>query len=248
MKISFPFQLCSTCCSANANARSSTLSNPGRKIYLPPKAASCMNAPTRKRRTSAGKEKGIRRPPRDWVNALLSFINTILHNDMRSALEVCGLDPAVGFLHRDRPGRMSLALDLMEEFRPFVADRLVLSLINLKQIEGKSFDLSASGAVLMNEKTRKIVIASWQTGNHHAPLHRRGDAPWHCHAKPGTPTCAIRSWRYRWISRLFLEVTYDGIGKLLRRPERSRSTETRARSQNLSQLWCVSRPPRGGVD
>jgi len=104
-----------------------------------------------------------RRPPRDRVNALLSFIYTMLYNDARSALETCGLDPAVGFLHRDRPGRMSLALDLMEEFRPFVADRLVLSLINLKQVEGKGFDVSESGAVLMNEKTRKMVVASWQT-------------------------------------------------------------------------------------
>jgi CRISPR-associated protein Cas1 len=112
-----------------------------------------------------------RRPPRDRVNALLSFIYTLLYNDIRSALEACGLDPAVGFLHRDRPGRMSLALDIMEEFRPFVADRLVLSLINLKQIGGKGFDISESGAVLMNEKTRKIVIASWQTRKQEAITH-----------------------------------------------------------------------------
>lgn len=104
-----------------------------------------------------------RRPPRDRVNALLSFVYTMLFNDLRSALETTGLDPAVGFLHRDRPGRMSLALDLMEEFRPFVADRLVLSLINLKQIDGKGFDISESGAVLMNEKARKALVAAYQT-------------------------------------------------------------------------------------
>ena len=80
-----------------------------------------------------------RRPPLDNVNALLSFIYTLLVHDIRSALETVGLDPAVGFLHRDRPGRPSLALDLMEEFRPFLADRLALSLINRQQVQGKGF-------------------------------------------------------------------------------------------------------------
>jgi CRISPR-associated protein Cas1 len=103
-----------------------------------------------------------RRPPLDRVNCLLSFVYVMVYHDMRSALETTGLDPAVGFLHRDRPGRMSLALDLMEEFRPFVADRLVLSLINLKQVEAKCFEVSVSGAVLMNEKGRKIVVAEYQ--------------------------------------------------------------------------------------
>jgi CRISPR-associated protein Cas1 len=103
-----------------------------------------------------------RRPPLDRVNCLLSFIYVMVYHDMRSALETTGLDPAVGFLHRDRPGRMSLALDLMEEFRPFVADRLVLSLINLKQIDAKCFEVSVSGAVLLNEKGRKIVVAEYQ--------------------------------------------------------------------------------------
>lgn len=104
-----------------------------------------------------------RRPPLDRVNALLSFVYTMLYHDMRSALETTGLDPAVGFLHRDRPGRMSLALDLMEELRPFVADRLVLSLINLKQVVPKGFYLSESFAVLMNEKTTKTLVAAYQT-------------------------------------------------------------------------------------
>ena len=80
-----------------------------------------------------------RRPPLDNVNCLLSFLYTIVMHDVRSALETVGLDPAVGFLHRDRPGRYGLALDLMEEFRPFFADRLTLSLINLCQVQGKGF-------------------------------------------------------------------------------------------------------------
>lgn len=103
-----------------------------------------------------------RRPPLDRVNALASFIYTLLYHDIRSALESCGLDPAVGFLHRDRPGRMSLALDLMEEFRPFFADRLVLSLINLKQIQGKGFTIAENGAVLMVDETRKTVLTAYQ--------------------------------------------------------------------------------------
>jgi CRISPR-associated protein Cas1 len=104
-----------------------------------------------------------RRPPLDRVNALLSFIYTLLYHDMRSALESCGLDPAVGFLHRDRPGRMSLALDLMEEFRPFFADRLVLSLINLKQVQARGFSVASNGAVTMDDETRKTVLAAYQT-------------------------------------------------------------------------------------
>jgi CRISPR-associated protein Cas1 len=104
-----------------------------------------------------------RRPPMDRVNALLSFIYTMLYHDIRSSLETCGLDPAVGFLHRDRPGRMSLALDMMEEFRPFFADRLVLSLINLQKVRGKDFKISQSGAVLMNEESKKTVVTSYQS-------------------------------------------------------------------------------------
>jgi len=103
-----------------------------------------------------------RRPPLDRVNALLSFTYTMLCHDMRSALETVGLDPAVGFLHRDRPGRMSLALDLMEEMRPFFADRLVLSLVNMKQVAGKDFTVSESGAVFMSDTCRKGVVAAYQ--------------------------------------------------------------------------------------
>ncbi len=103
-----------------------------------------------------------RRPPLDNVNCLLSFLYTLVMHDVRSALESVGLDPAVGFLHRDRPGRPGLALDLMEEFRPFIADRLTLSLINLSQVQKKGFKNSESGAVLMDDETRKIVLVAYQ--------------------------------------------------------------------------------------
>lgn len=103
-----------------------------------------------------------RRPPLDNINCLLSFIYTLLMHDVRSALESVGLDPAVGFLHRDRPGRYGLALDLMEEFRPFFADRLALSLINLGQVQAKGFKQKESGAVWMDDDTRKTVLVSYQ--------------------------------------------------------------------------------------
>ena len=103
-----------------------------------------------------------RRPPEDRVNCLLSFLYTIVLHDVRSALEAVGLDPQVGFLHRDRPGRPSLALDMMEEFRPVIADRLVLSLINLGQIKPEGFEKSGSGAVYMDDATRKTVLTAYQ--------------------------------------------------------------------------------------
>lgn len=112
-----------------------------------------------------------RRPPLDNVNCLLSFLYTLLAHDVRSALETVGLDPAVGFLHRDRPGRYSLALDLMEEFRPFLADRLTLSLINLCQVQGKGFKKKESGAVWMDDDTRKTVLVTYQTRKQDEILH-----------------------------------------------------------------------------
>ncbi|MBA4418161.1 MAG: subtype I-C CRISPR-associated endonuclease Cas1 [Syntrophus sp. (in: bacteria)] len=112
-----------------------------------------------------------RRPPLDRVNCLLSFLYTLLVHDARSALESVGLDPAVGFLHRDRPGRPSLALDLMEEFRPFLADRLVLSLINLRQVQGKGFKTLESRAVLMDDDTRKTVLVAYQERKQEEILH-----------------------------------------------------------------------------
>ncbi len=103
-----------------------------------------------------------KRPPMDNVNAMLSFLYTILAHDVGSALEGVGLDPAVGFLHRDRPGRHGLALDLMEELRPYLADRLVLSLINRQQVKGNGFTKSESGGVVMDDQTRKEVLIAWQ--------------------------------------------------------------------------------------
>jgi CRISPR-associated protein Cas1 len=103
-----------------------------------------------------------RRPPRDNMNALLSFLYTLLVHDVQSALEAVGLDPQVGFLHRDRPGRPGLALDMMEELRPFLADRLALSLVNRKQVSPSGFSILESGAVVMDDKTRKTVISAWQ--------------------------------------------------------------------------------------
>lgn len=103
-----------------------------------------------------------RRPPMDAANALLSFVYTLLAHDTAAALETVGLDPYVGFLHRDRPGRLSLALDLMEELRPVMADRFVLSLINRRMVAPKGFSQEESGAVWMDENTRRIVIAAWQ--------------------------------------------------------------------------------------
>lgn len=103
-----------------------------------------------------------RRPPLDNMNALLSFLYTLLTNEVASALEVVGLDPYVGFLHRDRPGRPSLALDLMEELRPVFADRLALSLVNRKQIYAKGFTQKESGGIFMDDETRKAVLVAWQ--------------------------------------------------------------------------------------
>ena len=98
----------------------------------------------------------------DNMNALLSFLYVLVMHDVVSALEGVGLDPAVGFLHRDRPGRSSLALDIMEELRPMLADRLALSLINRRQIKGKGFRTSETGAVEMNDETRKSLLVAYQ--------------------------------------------------------------------------------------
>lgn len=104
----------------------------------------------------------FKRPPSDSVNALLSFVYTLLSRDCSSALEAVGLDPQVGFMHTERPGRDSLALDLMEELRAYMADRIVLSLINRKQVTREGFVKRENGSVMMNDETRKNVILAWQ--------------------------------------------------------------------------------------
>ncbi|WP_419805091.1 type I-C CRISPR-associated endonuclease Cas1c [Terriglobus sp.] len=103
-----------------------------------------------------------RRPPLDRTNALLSFVYALLRHDIESALETVGLDPAVGFLHTDRPGRPSLALDMMEELRAPLADRLVLTLINRRQVQPSGFAVQDGNATLLEESTRKQVITAWQ--------------------------------------------------------------------------------------
>ena len=103
-----------------------------------------------------------RRPPMDPVNALLSFAYSLLSHDCASALESAGLDSYVGFLHRDRPGRSSLALDLMEELRPCIADRFVLSCINNRIFQKSDFDYRENGAVFLNEKGRRTFLQRWQ--------------------------------------------------------------------------------------
>lgn len=104
----------------------------------------------------------VRRPPTDAINALLSFVYVLLTHDARGALEAVGLDPAVGFLHTERPGRPSLALDLMEEFRAWFADRLVLSLVNRGQVAARDFDTGPAGAVTLTDDGRRAVMVAYQ--------------------------------------------------------------------------------------
>lgn len=103
-----------------------------------------------------------KRPPLDRVNAMLSFFYTLLTNMTSSALESVGLDPYVGFMHTDRPGRASLALDMIEELRPILVDRFVLTMINKKMVSGKDFSIKEDGAVLINDKARKVLLTEWQ--------------------------------------------------------------------------------------
>lgn len=103
-----------------------------------------------------------KRPPLDNVNAMLSFVYTLLAHDVSSALEAVGLDSYVGFFHRDRPGRSSLALDMMEELRSVYADRFVLSLINKQQVRADGFTTRENGAVVMESDTRKKILMQWQ--------------------------------------------------------------------------------------
>lgn len=112
-----------------------------------------------------------RRPPMDPMNALLSYLYTLLAHDCRGALEGVGLDPQIGFLHEIRHGRPSLALDLMEEFRSVIADRVALSLVNLRQLDAKDFKTTESGAVEMKEDARKTVLQAWQKKKQEMVVH-----------------------------------------------------------------------------
>lgn len=112
-----------------------------------------------------------RHPPRDNVNAMLSFAYTLLANDCGAALESVGLDSYVGFMHRDKPGRASLALDLMEELRAPLADRLVLTLINNRMVQKNHFRRQADGVVLLNDDGRKLFLNAWQERKRDAITH-----------------------------------------------------------------------------
>lgn len=107
----------------------------------------------------------------DRVNAILSFVYTLLANNTASALESVGLDPYVGFLHTDRPGRLSLALDMIEELRPVMADRFVLSIINKRIIHGDGFIVRENGSVEMSDETRKIILTQWQNRRRETIIH-----------------------------------------------------------------------------
>jgi CRISPR-associated protein Cas1 len=129
------------------------------------------NAMIRQQREAFQMSERSRRPPLDPLNALLSFLYAILTHEMAGALEGVGLDPAVGFLHADRPGRLSLALDLVEEFRPLLADRLAVALINMRQVRGDGFQTQPGGAVVMDEKTRRAVLSALSQRKREEVLH-----------------------------------------------------------------------------
>ena len=112
-----------------------------------------------------------RRPPKDAVNAMLSFAYTLIANDTSAALETVGLDPYVGFLHTLRPGRTSLALDMMEELRAYLGDRFVLSLINKRQITSKDFLFQGDNGVVMTDKGKKTFISAWQARKREVIIH-----------------------------------------------------------------------------
>ncbi len=112
-----------------------------------------------------------RRPPLNRVNAILSYLYSLLTYEVQSALETVGLDSYVGFFHTDRPGRASLALDMIEELRPYLVDRFVVTLINRKQIGSEDFEVKENGAVLLNKKGRDKVLILWQKRKHTEIIH-----------------------------------------------------------------------------
>ena len=151
-----------------------------------------------------------RRPPLDQINALLSFLYAMLGHDCRSALESHGLDPQVGFLHADRPGRAGLALDLMEELRPVLADRLALSLVNRRQLAADDFVIEEAGGVRLTDAARKRVLIAWQERKRemlrHPFLDEIGPTRARRHAS-GPASGAPSERRSRWVPRLYLEVS-----------------------------------------
>jgi len=126
----------------------------------------------RENRDAFGIEERTRRPPRDSMNAVLSFLYTLLRADCTAALEGVGLDPQIGYLHALRPGRPALALDLMEELRPIFADRLALTLVNRKELKPDDFDWHDGGAVYLNESGRRTVIVAYQKRKEDEVEHR----------------------------------------------------------------------------
>lgn len=159
-----------------------------------------------------------RRPPTDAVNALLSFFYTLLVHDVRSALETVGLDSAVGFLHKDRPGRPGLALDLMEELRPFFCDRLAVSLINREQVRPEDFQKRygnrCCAAGRRGAQTGSCRMAEDETRTHPPPFYRRKNSqrshPFSAGPAPGPAS----SGRSGWLPPVSLEVKHDGTGHL----------------------------------
>lgn len=133
---------------------------------------SVLSLMVRHERATFGMTGRTRRPPRDPMNALLSFLYTLVRGDCASALEGVGLDPQVGYLHALRPGRPALALDLMEELRPVLADRLALTLVNLRQLQADDFEALEGGAVYLNEKGRKAVLVAYQKRKEDEVEHR----------------------------------------------------------------------------
>lgn len=150
-------QTCSTVCECSTTSELMAYEGSAAKIYF-----GVFNQLILQQKEEFRFEERSRRPPLDRMNSLLSFFYTLLTNEAVSALESVGLDPYVGFLHADRPGRPSLALDLMEELRPIFADRLALSLVNRKQVTAKGFVQKESGGILMDDETRKAVLIGWQ--------------------------------------------------------------------------------------
>jgi len=116
----------------------------------------------RQNRQKMGPHGRTRRPPLDPMNAVLSFLYALLTHDCAAAAAAAGLDPSVGFLHVDRPGRPGMALDLMEEFRPLLADRLALTLVNRQQVKPSGFVTRDGGAVEMDDSTRRALVAAYQ--------------------------------------------------------------------------------------